>query len=280
MLSLLLVDFVIRFDMMKNLGKNINALGMTAMLFLIVLFVFTSVGFFYFHERIYMYSSGLNDPDLEGASLCDTMVQWYSSMIDIGIRIGEGVAMNSKPVSYLYVYDYYIFLIYGMAFFLVIGIVIFNIIFGLIIDTFAQVRNEKRAIELDQLNRCYIWNIDRYVFDQDGKGFEDHCKNDHNMWNYIFYIVHLQTKDPTEFNGVESYVWNKLNTLPDPNKTGDDTEESNWVPLLRAMVIDTPKEVSEVDNQQEIRALKQLKKWYKRLKRISAFKNKLISSSV
>lgn len=95
------------------------------------------------------------------------------------------------------------------------------------------------------------------MFDQDGDGFEDHCENDHNMWNYIFYIVHLQTKDPTEYTGVESYVWKKFYN-----------DEFDWIPLHRAMIIDNQEEKDEVDNTEEEAKLK-LEMLYQRLKLVS-----------
>jgi hypothetical protein len=36
--------------------------------------------------------------------------------------------------------------------------------------------------------------------------FEEHIKHLHNMWHYLFFIVLLKVKDPTEFTGPESYV--------------------------------------------------------------------------
>lgn len=30
------------------------------------------------------------------------------------------------------------------------------------------------------------------------------------MWNYLFFIVYLQEKDPVEYTGIESYVSEKL----------------------------------------------------------------------
>jgi hypothetical protein len=38
------------------------------------------------------------------------------------------------------------------------------------------------------------------------KGFKYHIKNDHYMWNYIFFRAYLDWKPRTEYNGVESYV--------------------------------------------------------------------------
>ena len=37
--------------------------------------------------------------------------------------------------------------------------------------------------------------------------FEEHCKSEHNMWHYLYFIVLIKVKDPTEFTGPESYVY-------------------------------------------------------------------------
>ena len=67
--------------------------------------------------------------------------------------------------------------------------------------------------DLDTKNKCYICNIDRYVFDRYAEGFEYHIEQDHNLWNYLFYILYLKSKDPTEFTGVESYVFEQVSFL-------------------------------------------------------------------
>lgn len=59
---------------------------------------------------------------------------------------------------------------------------------------------------MDKNNSCYICNEERARFDKEGGGFINHITDDHDLWMYVFYIVHLEAKDPTEMTGVESYV--------------------------------------------------------------------------
>ncbi len=59
-------------------------------------------------------------------------------------------------------------------------------------------------------NKCFICNLDRYTFDKYSDGFERHIDKDHNLWQYVYYIVHMQMKDPTEYTGIESYVQEKV----------------------------------------------------------------------
>ncbi len=85
-------------------------------------------------------------------------------------------------------------------------------------------RDQKKAMDEDVKNKCYICNLDRNIvifivkiiflitkqFDKSGPGFEKHIKNDHLLWNYLFFIYSIKAKDPTEFTGIESYVQEKV----------------------------------------------------------------------
>ena len=43
--------------------------------------------------------------------------------------------------------------------------------------------------------------------------FEEHIKCEHNMWHYLYFIVLVKVKDPTEFTGPESYVYAMVKVL-------------------------------------------------------------------
>lgn len=51
-----------------------------------------------------------------------------------------------------------------------------------------------------------ITGLNRSNFDNKAVTFEHHIKREHNMWNYLYFMVLLKTKDPTEFTGSECYV--------------------------------------------------------------------------
>ena len=42
-----------------------------------------------------------------------------------------------------------------------------------------------------------------------GTGFENHIKNDHNMWKYLYFLVYLKERDFDDYSGGESYVFEK-----------------------------------------------------------------------
>jgi len=97
--------------------------------------------------------------------------------------------------------------IYDMLFFFVVIIIVLNLIFGVIIDTFADLRSEKQQKEEILKNTCFTCGLDRSQFDNKAVSFEDHIRHEHNMWHYLYFIVLVRVKDPTEFTGPESYVY-------------------------------------------------------------------------
>ena len=43
------------------------------------------------------------------------------------------------------------------------------------------------------------------------RGFDDHVKNDHNVWKYIHFSVYLDTIDTCDHNANEKYVYEMVN---------------------------------------------------------------------
>jgi hypothetical protein len=53
---------------------------------------------------------------------------------------------------------------------------------------------------------CFICGIPSHEFHRCGNGFEYHVNHEHNMWDYIFFILHLMEKDESEYTAQETYV--------------------------------------------------------------------------
>ncbi len=74
---------------------------------------------------------------------------------------------------------YLVRFIYDLSFFAIITVIFLNIIFGIIIDTFGGLRDEKNAMYEDMKSKCFICGLDRYLFDKEGAGFDTHIEKDH-----------------------------------------------------------------------------------------------------
>lgn len=132
--------------------------------------------------------------------------------LDKGMRNGGGLGDITEPINYLDETEKYLFkLVHDASFQIIINIICLNIIFGIIVNTFAQLRDEKATNDDDMLNKCFICNFDRLEFDKNSEGgFERHIAKDHNLWEYVYYLVYLEAKDASDYTGIESYVNEKL----------------------------------------------------------------------
>ena len=52
--------------------------------------------------------------------------------------------------------------------------------------------------------------LHRTKFENHTVTFKEHCEKEHNMWHYLYFIVHLRMKEKTELTGPESYVYNQI----------------------------------------------------------------------
>lgn len=147
------------------------------------------------------------------------------------MRNGGGLGDITEPIHYADETEKYLFkLVHDMTFQIIINIICLNIIFGIIVNTFAQLRDDKATNDNDMLNRCYICNFDRLTFDKSGGegGFERHITKDHYLWEYVYYIVYLDSKDSSDYDGVESHVKGSIE-----GAEGD----ISWVPRSKALCL-------------------------------------------
>jgi hypothetical protein len=85
---------------------------------------------------------------------------------------------------------------YHLSFFVVVLIILLNVVFGIIIDTFSELRGVKAAKKAHMENVCFICGIDRVHFETKGEGFDRHIHTDHRMWDLVR-VVHAPEQSPS-----------------------------------------------------------------------------------
>ena len=58
---------------------------------------------------------------------------------------------------------YFVRFFYDVSCFIIINVIFMNIIFGIIIDTFAELRDKNTKREQDIENVCFICSLDRHL---------------------------------------------------------------------------------------------------------------------
>jgi hypothetical protein len=96
-----------------------------------------------------------------------------------------------------------------------VSAVALEIVFGVIVDSFKALREENEKTEKDIKHKCFICGLSRDIFDSGPGGFHSHTKEEHNMWMYMYFLIHIrEMQDKTELNGIESYVYAKVSVPP------------------------------------------------------------------
>ena len=106
--------------------------------------------------------------------------------------------------------------------------------------SFAQLREAESKAQEEMTSKCFICSIERTEFDRKGRGFEYHIKNDHYMWNYLYFIVKIMQTEPEYYTSMELYVSEKVAQ-----------SDISWYPLHQAVVLDSKK-----DQQSDLDAMK------------------------
>ncbi|ELK16622.1 Inositol 1,4,5-trisphosphate receptor type 3 [Pteropus alecto] len=267
--SILLFDLIYReetlFNVIKSVTRNGRSILLTALLALILVYLFSIVGFLFLKDDFILEVDPLpgnhsrasplgmphgaatfmdtcsresidcvsgvsvpqvleEDEELDNTErACDTLLMCIVTVMNHGLRNGGGVGdILRKPSK-----DESLFparVVYDLLFFFIVIIIVLNLIFGVIIDTFADLRSEKQKKEEILKTTCFICGLERDKFDNKTVSFEEHIKFEHNMWNYLYFIVLVRVKNKTDYTGPESYVAQMIK-----NKNLD------WFPRMRAM---------------------------------------------
>ena len=121
---------------------------------------------------------------------CDTLLACIVTTLNHGLRNGGGVGdvlrqVGSGESSFGYR------VLYDLSFFFFMIVITLNLILGIIIDTFTNIREDKEK-KMERLkNTCFICGLERSEFDAKGKSFEKHIERDHDLWSYLNFIVLL-----------------------------------------------------------------------------------------
>ncbi|XP_038857354.1 inositol 1,4,5-trisphosphate receptor type 2 [Salvelinus namaycush] len=247
--SFLLFDLLNREETLLNVVKSVTRNGrsivLTAVLALILVYLFSIVGFLFLKDDFRMDVQRL--PVMAGEDdgterVCDTLLMCIVTVLNQGLRNGGGVGdVLRKPSK-----DDPLFVarvVYDLLFFFIVIIIVLNLIFGVIIDTFADLRSEKQRKEEILKTTCFICGLERDKFDNKTVSFEEHITSEHNMWHYLYFLVLVRVKDPTEYTGPESYVAQMIKE-----------KNLDWFPRMRAMSLVSSEGESE---QNEMRSLQE-----------------------
>ncbi|RZK01728.1 MAG: ion transporter [Flavobacterium sp.] len=242
--ALQLFDVIIRSDtvgrIVMAISRNLNQFLWTLILLVVTVDVYSLVGLYFLNDRF-------QDGDV--GPLCHDAYSCFLASLNLGLRSGGGIADALQKLKY----DednkvaYLVNTLFDLSFYIIIVTLLLNLIFGMIIDAFGDLRDEKSSNEEDMENVCFICGLQRSEYERTDN-YEKHISKEHNMWKYLAYLVYLQEKSKlyiTDFTDLEDYVLDRYKN-----------QDYMWIPVGRSLTLERHLAKGEKEKKSEIEKMK------------------------
>ncbi|RHY12746.1 hypothetical protein DYB36_000644 [Aphanomyces astaci] len=195
-----------------RLSNIVRVVRVTLAFGAIVIYLFSLVGFFRYQDLMTDSASELQ---------CSSLMQCYFTFMHYGLLSGGGIGdyisnTLAHPLDYATGTMFHERLVFDLAFYIFILVLLINLIMGIIIDSFTSLReSSERKLEIE-MNTCLVCNDSKDDIEYRGilggftNNFKRHTETEHNLWNYLFFIMYLDSKPSTNMNGTESFAYQKL----------------------------------------------------------------------
>ena len=177
--------------------------------------------------------------DDEEAIGCHSVVSCFFLIFYMGIPQGgmgevlDAVSNRDQP-------DYLMRVAFDLSFFIWVGVLLFNIITGLMVDGFGSLREEGNERKDILENACFVCGFTRETYDDvpnfRGPNFDYHKNEEHDFWGYVHLYVYLKRRDETEYSGAESYIRDMINK-----------SDLSWIPRRNSAAIQAANVTIEAD---------------------------------
>ena len=163
-----------------------------------------------------------NDTNNNKESLCGSLLQCYFTLLSYGIRSGGGIGDIITMLTFkTNISAYLARFFYDILFHIIVVLIMTNLIFGIIVDSFGAFRASTEESENDKQNICYICQMTRDDAINKNIDFNKHRGDVHDMWNYVYFLTYLHINNSNNFKMLETSVWDKL-----------EESDTSWIPIM------------------------------------------------
>jgi len=202
-------------NLLRAVTTNGKEIILTLVLMLMVIYILTTIEYFYFFDQFDNDIFDTNRP-------CSSLYACYLNMVSYGLRYGGGIGEN---LSYVREDNPYWIgkIMTDLAFFFFLNMIAMNIVFGIIIDTFGQLRDIE-SIRVEYLsNYCLVCGVAKTEFEAQGINFFYHTNIEHNIEDYISYMIRLYINAKNLFYDIDYLIFEYVNKLNISWFPGDNT---------------------------------------------------------
>jgi hypothetical protein len=201
-------------DIIKSVTAPGKALGLVFYLFCVTVMIYASFGMTHFESSFLVPQFISENGSYKEYKQCGSMLQCFYAVFHEGLS-EAGNLKEFLNIALVGDQTFPMRTVFDSIFFVWVGIILLNVITGLMVDTFSSIREEKQSRAIVLANDCFVCGTLRHSYEDLALGneaptFDQHLSEDHNLWTYVHYISYLKKKDPTEDSGIESYVRQQL----------------------------------------------------------------------
>ena len=207
-------------NVIKSVTKNAYSILMTGFLGLIIILLYSIFVYLYFANDFVIDM----DDGTQYQPCLRTLWECYVAHVNYGLRDGGGIGERIRDIRLDLSTLNVLRIFFIVSFFLVVNLLILQLVYCIIVDSFATLRGEKHSKEEQLRNTCFVCGLDRTSFEHRQVTFEDHIELEHNLWHYLYFIVLIKIKSHTELSGPESFVDEMIKN-----------KDHSWFPRMRAL---------------------------------------------
>jgi inositol 1,4,5-triphosphate receptor type 1 len=146
--------------------------------------------------------------------------------MNVGLRNGGGIADSMDPYEFGKDSKFGWKIVFDLTYFILINTIILNIVFGIIVDTFGDMRDEQFRRDEIVENTCLVCLNQKKEILETKNEFDDHIEHQHNIWNYVYFLNYLKHKPLKDLTMAEMEAW-------------DSTRKKlhDWLPLKKSLFL-------------------------------------------
>ena len=147
--------------------------------------------------------------------------------INLGLRGGGGISDYMFLQGSFEDKGFVVRFVFDILFFIFVNLILLGIFFGIIVDSFADYRDNMTKRNKDEENVCFTCGLDKPNLEKIGINFNKH-RDFHEIWNYFYYLMYLKWKPSNYYDGVDIYV----------NQMIEENYRDDWLPLMNTHVFE------------------------------------------
>ena len=199
--SLLLLDFMLLSEQAMNVVRSVVR-PWRSLLSIFLVYCICICIFGFFGILLFNYSEFISTDDLA----CTSLTQCMGLVFYGGLRTQDisNIMNSSGPDANHPTFPDRLF--FDLLFFIVLGVLLFNMVTGIIVDTFASLREETESRVAILRDETFVSGLLSDDLEKAKTSFIQIQNEQQNIWNYVYYIYYLKHKNPYEYDGIESFV--------------------------------------------------------------------------